>query len=213
MQSSIIKKLLMAISGIFLILFLTQHLFINLTSIIPDGGKTFNAISHFMGYNPIVQFILQPVLIFGVCLHFIMGVIIEIQNRNKQLKYTVSGIRSSWVSQNMFFTGLVVLSFLFLHLYDFFIPEIEYKYILNNLAAEDRYFEELVHKFEGELVRTLIYCVSFVFLGLHLVHGLSSAIQTMGLTKGYVDFFNNFSKFYAFIVVFGFVLIALIHFF
>ena len=117
MKSSIIKKFLMAVSGIFLILFLTQHLLINLTSIIPDGGKTFNSISHFMGYNPFVQFILQPVLMFGVCFHFIMGIFIEWGNRSNQINYTVSGIKSSWASRNMITTGLVILAFLFLHLY------------------------------------------------------------------------------------------------
>ena len=126
MKSSIIKKFLMAISGIFLILFLTQHLLINLTSLIPDNGKTFNAISHFMGYNPFVQFILQPILMFGVCFHFIMGFFIELSNRSNRINYAVGGIKSSWVSRNMIITGLVILAFLFLHLYDFFIPEIDY---------------------------------------------------------------------------------------
>ena len=68
-------------------LFLAQHLLINLTSIIPDNGKTFNAISHFMGYNPFVQFILQPILMFGVCFHFIMGLFIEWGNRKNQINY------------------------------------------------------------------------------------------------------------------------------
>ena len=56
----------MALSGIFLMVFLLQHLAINLTSLFPDDGNTFNKISHFMGYNPLVQFVLQPILIFGV---------------------------------------------------------------------------------------------------------------------------------------------------
>ena len=81
MYTSILKKLLMALSGIFLMVFLMQHLAINLTSLIPDEGNTFNKISHFMGYNPVVQFILQPILMFGVCFHFSMGLFLEYQNR------------------------------------------------------------------------------------------------------------------------------------
>ena len=78
----------MSLSGVFLIIFLTQHLFINLTSLIPDGGKVFNIISHFMGNNPIVQFVLQPVLILGVVVHFSMGIYLEIQNqRSRQISY------------------------------------------------------------------------------------------------------------------------------
>ena len=86
----------MALSGLFLIIFLAQHLTINLTSIIPDNGNTFNTISHFMGYNPIVQFILQPILIFGVCFHFVMGFILEYQNRQaRNEKYIYHKTRSS----------------------------------------------------------------------------------------------------------------------
>ena len=203
----------MAISGVFLILFLTQHLFINLTSIIPDNGKTFNAISHFMGYNPFVQFILQPILMFGVCFHFIMGVFIEWQNRKNQINYAVSGIKSSWISRNMITTGLVILAFLILHLLNFFIPEIEYKYIEVNPPDNHRYFEELVHKFHGNLAITLTYCISFIFLGLHLLHGLSSSFQTMGLTKKYIKLVDNISKIYSFVIVFGFIVVALVHYF
>ena len=81
LNSSIGRKLIMALSGAFLIIFLTQHLLINLTSLIPDNGKLFNIISHFMGNNPLVQFVLQPVLIAGVIIHFTMGMYLEILNQ------------------------------------------------------------------------------------------------------------------------------------
>ena len=71
LKSSIAKKVAMALSGIFLMVFLAQHFFINMTSVFsPD---TFNSISHFMGNNPLVQYVIQPILIFGVVFHFIMG--------------------------------------------------------------------------------------------------------------------------------------------
>ena len=144
MKSSILKKLLMALSGIFLMVFLIQHLAINLTSLIPDDGKTFNQISHFMGYNPLVQFILQPILIFGVCFHFTMGFILEYQNRKaRNQKYIYHKTKSSWISKNMIITGLVILGFLALHFYDFWIPEIEYKYIEMELSDSSKYFHEL----------------------------------------------------------------------
>ena len=78
-KSSIGKKLLMALSGIFLVVFLTQHFLINVTSVFSE--EIFNFLSHFMGNNPIVQFILQPILIFGVIFHFVMGFYLEIINR------------------------------------------------------------------------------------------------------------------------------------
>ena len=69
----------MALSGLFLVVFLTQHFLINITSVFSES--IFNMISHFMGTNPVVQFILQPILIFGVIFHFIMGFYLEIINR------------------------------------------------------------------------------------------------------------------------------------
>ncbi len=83
-SSSIARKVAMALSGLFLVFFLGQHFTINLTSVIdPD---TFNEWSHFMGTNILVQAVLQPILIFGVIFHFIMGFILEIRNRKAKGK-------------------------------------------------------------------------------------------------------------------------------
>ena len=101
----------MAISAIFLMIFLLQHFLINITSVFsPD---IFNMLSHFMGTNLLVQFALQPVLIFGVIFHFIMGFYLEIQNRSAT-KYEYhkekGGANSTWMSRNMIWSGLVILS-------------------------------------------------------------------------------------------------------
>ena len=128
-ESSISRKVAMALSGLFLILFLAQHFTINFNSVFSED--LFNKLSHFMGTNPLVQFILQPILILGVIFHFVMGFILEIKNRrSRKVNYSYqSGISSSWISRNMFFSGIVILSFLGLHFYDFWVPEIKYKYI------------------------------------------------------------------------------------
>ena len=78
--SSIIRKVSMALSGLFLVVFLTQNFTINLTSVFSEN--IFNEISHFMGNNFIVQFIFQPILIFGVVFHFVMGFILEYSNND-----------------------------------------------------------------------------------------------------------------------------------
>ena len=70
-KTSLAKKFAMALSGLFLVFFLLQHFTINLTSVFSE--QVFNELSHFMGNNPLVQFVLQPVLIFGVIFHFVMG--------------------------------------------------------------------------------------------------------------------------------------------
>ncbi len=213
-NSSIGRKLIMALSGVFLIVFLTQHLVINLTSLIPDNGKVFNFISHFMGNNPVVQFILQPILILGVMIHFIMGMYLEVLNRrSRQTSYVVYSGKSgaSWASRNMIISGLVILSFLIMHFYDFWVPEMVYKYVEFNPLDENRYFHELQEKFyKGGVVKLFLYCVSFVLLGLHLSHGFSSSLQSMGITRGPIKIAT---KFFAIIVPAGFIIIASFHYF
>ena len=213
MQSSIIKKFLMALSGIFLMIFLLQHLSINLTSLIPDNGKTFNKISHFMGYSPFVQYLLQPILIIGVCFHFLMGFVLEYQNRiARQKKYIYHKTNSSWISRNMIITGLVILAFLALHFYDFWIPEIQYKYINNELLSPSKYFHELQEKFYGNTARTSLYCLSFVLLGMHLNHGLSSSFQSLGMLNKKEKRLRFMAAIYSFFVSGGFIFIALFHY-
>ena len=115
LNSSIGRKYAMSLSALFLIFFLLQHFTINFTSVICP--HLFNSISHFMGTNFVVQYLLQPVLIFGVVFHFVMGFILEIKNRNaRPIKYAVNngGANSSWMSRNMIFSGLAILAFIVL---------------------------------------------------------------------------------------------------
>ena len=179
-KSSIGRKIAMALSGIFLIVFLTQHFLINITSVFSED--IFNILSHFMGNNPLVQFILQPILIAGVLFHFVMGFVLEWQNRKaRPVTYAMyKGSKNSmFVSRNMIISGLVILSFLVLHFYDFWVPEMDYKYIKSLPEDPNRYYEELIEKFENP-VRVGLYCLAFIFLALHLVHGLSSSTQSLG---------------------------------
>ena len=212
-DSSIGRKVLMALSGLFLVVFLTQHFLINITSVFSEN--IFNMISHFMGTNPIVQFILQPILIFGVIFHFIMGFYLEIINRKsrgKNYSRYVGKDNSSWISRNMIISGGVVLSFLFLHFYDFWVPEMNYKYIEFLPNDPDRYYEELIHKFENP-VRVGLYCLSFIFLALHLVHGLSSSTQSLGTNNKYARTIEKISYAFGIGIPLGFCFIALYHFF
>jgi succinate dehydrogenase / fumarate reductase cytochrome b subunit len=213
LKSSIAKKVAMALSGLFLILFLAQHFFINSTSVFsPD---TFNTISHFMGNNPVVQFIIQPILIVGVIFHFIMGIVLEYQNNKaRPINYVKNNgaANSSWASRNMIITGLVVLAFMGLHFYDFWVPEMVYKYVEVNPLDETRYFAELTHKFESP-VRTGIYSVSFVLLSLHLWHGFNSSFQSVGFNNKYSRSLHTLGYAFAILVPVGFIFIALFHHF
>ena len=210
-QASIIKKIAMAVSGLFLIIFLFQHFIINITSVFSES--IFNQFSHFMGSNFVVQFIAQPILIFGVIFHFVMGFVLDFQNRSsrkiKYVKYKGSS-NASWMSRNMIISGAVVLSFLILHFYDFWIPEMKYKYV--DILAENpfRYYDELVHKF-NDPVKVILYCISFFFLALHLLHGFSSSFKSLGTDSKYFNSINMITKIYAIGIPFGFCLIAIYH--
>jgi succinate dehydrogenase / fumarate reductase cytochrome b subunit len=209
--SSIGKKVAMALSGLFLVLFLTQHFSINLLSIFSESS--FNEVSHFMGNNPIVQFILQPILILGVLFHFSMGFILELQNSgSRSVKYSSykGSANASWMSRNMIYSGIVILSFLGLHFYDFWVPEMNYKYIEVLPLNPDRYFEELVHKFESP-VRVGIYVLSFVFLALHLLHGFASSFQSVGVNNKYSKTIKYFTIAFSVVIPSGFIFIALFH--
>ena len=170
-SSSIGRKILMALSGLFLVVFLTQHFLINVTSVFSED--IFNKLSHFMGTNPLVQFVLQPILIFGVIFHFVMGFYLEILNaKSRKNNY------SKFVE---------------------FLPE-----------DPNRYFEELVHKFESPL-KTAIYSFSFIFLALHLLHGFSSSFKTVGVDSKYYNLIQKGTFLFSVIIPAGFVFIAIFH--
>ncbi|MFT5780036.1 MAG: succinate dehydrogenase / fumarate reductase cytochrome b subunit [Crocinitomicaceae bacterium] len=218
-NSSIARKVSMALSAFFLMFFLLQHLTINMTSVF--GGDTFNDLSHFMGTNFLVQYILQPVLLAGVIFHFVMGFVLEIKNRGardvRYVKYK-GAASATWMSRNMIWTGLVILAFMGLHFYDFWFPEIKTKFIDGDwsgvVAGEEgyRYLGELKHKFVNP-VRVAIYCVSFVLLSLHLMHGFNSAFQSMGANNKYTKGLKKFGIAFSIVVPLGFIFIALFHHF
>tara|TARA_B100000780_G_scaffold277746_1_gene249200 strand:- start:505 stop:1164 length:660 start_codon:yes stop_codon:yes gene_type:complete len=210
-KSSLARKYAMALSGLFLVVFLMQHFIINLTSVF--SKDVFNEISHFMGNNPLVQFVLQPVLIFGVIFHFIMGIILDLMNRSaRDQNYAQNNgsANSSWMSRNMIWSGITILSFLVLHFIDFWFPEMNYKYIESLPADPNRYFDEMVHKFQN-IVRVGAYVASFFFLMLHLLHGFSSSFQSVGLNNKYTKSFKTFTFAFSVVIPFGFIFIALFH--
>ncbi|MBP0902683.1 succinate dehydrogenase cytochrome b subunit [Mariniflexile gromovii] len=216
-KSSIGRKVAMALSAFFLMFFLLQHFAINLLSVF--SGDLFNEVSHFMGTNWLIQFVMQPILIFGVVFHFVMGFILEI--RNKQAR-TISYVKnngsanSTWMSRNMIYSGIAILAFIILHFIDFWFPEINAKYIKGDwtggheLVDGYRYFHELQVKFENP-IRVAAYVLAFVFLALHLLHGFTSAFQSMGASTIRKKRLQTIGRIYSIAIPLGFIFIALFH--
>ena len=170
---------------------------------------------NFMGTNPIVQVALQPVLMFGILFHFIMGFILEYQNnRARSVKYAINkgGENSSWVSRNMLWSGLFILAFMGVHFADFWIPELVYKYVDVNPEDPNRYYHEL-HEFFQNPVKVALYCISFVFLALHLRHGFQSSLQSIGArSPKFTPMIKKLGLVYSIMVPVGFIFIALFHY-
>ena len=96
--------------------------------------------------------------------HFVMGMVLEMKNNKaRPVKYAVSGAaaNSTWMSRNMGISGLVILAFLGLHMYDFWVHEMNYKYVEALAPNPDRFWEELRHSFANPL-RVAFYCISFI---------------------------------------------------
>ncbi len=175
LKSSVAKKMALAIAGLFLVLFLFVHLAINLTLIYP-GKEAFDSAVEFMATNPFIQ-VMQPVLFLVFAFHIYMGIYLELTNQTKRsVKYIKNnpGAASTWASRNMIWTGLMILGFLLLHLYNYFLP-------FKTQDVADHY--QLVISLFKNPVYTLIYVLAFISLGLHLSHGFQSAFQTLGTPR------------------------------
>ncbi len=222
LKSTVGRKVAMALSAFFLMIFLVMHVSINFTSVF--SADLFNQLSHFMGTNPLIQGVMQPILIIGVVFHFVMGFVLEAKNKaSRGVRYVKNNAvaNSSWMSRNMLLSGVVILAFLGLHFYDFWVHEMTVKYVEgdmsglidpNNVESGFRYYEELREKFISP-VRVGIYTVSFVLLALHLLHGFGSAFQSMGANNKYTKALKGFGKVYAIGIPLLFVFIALFHHF
>lgn len=212
LQSSVARKVAMALSGLFLVSFLLLHFIINFISVFSED--VFNTASHFMGTNWIIQFLMQPILVLGVIFHFVLGFVLEFRNRQaRPIGYASfnGSANSSWMSRNMIYSGLVILAFLGLHFYDFWFPEMVHKYVESHPSDPFRYYGEMVAKFESP-VRTGLYVLSFILLSLHLYHGFSSSFQSVGFSNKYAKGLRGFTVAYAIIIPLGFIFIALFHY-
>jgi succinate dehydrogenase/fumarate reductase cytochrome b subunit (b558 family) len=121
-------------------------------------------------YDTVVTRALQLIHFFAVIFHFVMGFVLELKNRSaRPVKYAMNNgsANSTWMSRNMIISGLVVLAFLGLHMYDFWWHEINFKYVEANTPDNERFWHELHAKF-ADAWRVIFYIIAFVLLGLHL---------------------------------------------
>jgi succinate dehydrogenase / fumarate reductase cytochrome b subunit len=180
--SSVGKKWVMSLTGIFLILFLIVHVALNACIWAMDGGVMFNQGAHFMGSN-IVPRILEIGLFVGFILHIVQGIMLEFQNRSSRKKgYAVpmGNKGSKWYSRSMGFLGTIILLFLVMHLKDFWVPNRSNQGWL--LGEEIDLYQKMLEVFSNGWV-VLIYVLGCISLAWHLLHGFQSAFRTLGVSN------------------------------
>lgn len=213
LSSSIGKKLIMSLSGLFLVVFVLVHLILNSFLLFDSTGELFNAGAHFMAL-PIIKFGLQPVLAGGFIIHIIYAIILTLQNmKARPQKYAVQNLSysSTWSSRNMFVLGGLVLVFIAIHLMHFFVPiQIE-----GNVHDDAQLVKDIFTNGTMGLVYTGLYILGAILLGLHLAHGFWSAFQSIGFSnKIWISRLEKVAYFYAIFVAAGFTIIPLyLHFF
>lgn len=212
LNSSIGKKLMMAVTGSFLLIFLIVHLIGNITLFF--GPTAFNGyVSTLDVIKPLIR-VIEVVLLAAFVLHIYNGFKLWLENKKaKGIKYQVNGSaeNSDVFSRTMFLTGSIVFIFLVTHLGTFF-----WRFNVHDpmgLANVHQYFDIVVYFF-GIWWYVVLYIVAMVLLGFHLNHGFQSAFQTFGWNhKKYFSFIQKLGTVYAVIMAAGFASMPLYFFF
>ena len=207
-KSSIGKKLLMSISGLFLILFLTLHMCLNLTYVFDSDNTVFKGVCEFMSLGIIN--VMVPVLAAGFLVHIIMAVVLTLGNRKArgEQRYEISNKAKtdSWSARNMLVLGLAVVIGIALHLTDFW-SKMQLQNWLGGVEG-DPY--DLMRLTFGRWWVTLLYLVWFVALWFHLTHGFWSALQTVGWNNNiWMKRWKVICGAYVTIIMLGFAVVAI----
>jgi len=179
-SSSIGKKILMALTGLFLISFLIVHCGINAMIFYNDGGATFTHWAHFMGTNPIIR-TLEIILILGFLIHIIDAYILWRQNKNARpiaYQYVKHSEKVTWHSRSMTLLGTLILLFLVIHTSTFWIPNRTNQFLK---GEELPLYAMMLKKFQNPFL-VLIYIAGCISLFWHLLHGFKSAFQSLGIS-------------------------------
>ena len=215
--SSIGRKLIMSLTGIFLILFLTVHLIGNLQLLAGDGGEKFNLYAAFMGHNPLIQFISIGNFFF-IFLHAVLGIMLYLQNKaasgGGSSRYAVNSTKTTtYSSRNMAWFGTVILLFILIHLYQYWL-KMKLDWNVETIAysgvdVKDLY--SLVAVTFSDLKFVIFYVAAMIVIGLHLSHGFQSAFQTLGLNhKKYTPIIKGLGTAYSILIPLGFAIIPIV---
>ena len=212
-SSSLGRKVVMGLTGLFLCSFLIVHLAGNLALFKPvsEAAEAFNRYTLFMTTNPLIR--ISEILLFaGLVAHIADAIMLTNANKKaRPVKYAMDKKKSSWYSRNMGMTGSLILIFIILHLNSYFV---KYKFggveevVYDGDKMGDMY-SVVVSSF-GDIGYSLIYIVCIIVLGLHLNHGFQSAFQSMGLNHPkYTPLIQGVGEFIAIVIPLLFAIIPI----
>ena len=217
LTSSIGRKLVMALTGLFLCSFLIVHLVGNFQLLAGDEGVKFNLYARFMTTFPVIK-VISYGLYTGFLLHIIQGFLLIAKNKKARgannYAYSKPDANSSWASRSMGLLGTIILLFLVGHMAQFWgkmhfgeMPMVP----IEGEEYKDLY-KVVVSAFE-QIWIVALYVIAMLALGFHLWHGFQSAFQTLGLNhKKYSPFIKLFGYGFAVIIPIGYAAIPLIMF-
>ena len=205
LKSSLGRKLIMSITGLFLVIFLVGHMLGNMLLFVEDGGQAFNEYARFMTSTPVIQ-VLSIITYASIIIHTVYSIIITRKNRAaRQVQYAVNkaSVNSLWSSRNMGILGTIVLIFLVVHFRSFWyemrfgnIPVVNY-----DGAGEFKDLYSIVAEAFTHWWYVLLYVLAMIGLAFHLSHGFKSAFQTLGLThKKYTPLIEGVGLWFSIIV-------------
>lgn len=177
-QSSIGRKFIMGLTGLFLITFLVVHVSVNACIFFNDGGETFNTVAEFFAKNIIIR-TMEIVLFLGLILHIVQSYLLTRQNQKaRPIQYVAfnGNANSKWYSRSMGLLGTILLMFLIIHLRHFWVIS---RFTDEITSGEETLFGEMKEVF-SQLWVVILYSAAMVSLSYHLMHGFQSAFQTMG---------------------------------
>lgn len=217
--SSIGQKVIMALTGLFLITFLAVHLAGNLMLLSDDGGQAFNEYAYFMTHNPVIK-TLSYGLYFFILLHSIQGIILWRRNKSARgnTNYAVkvdrvAGDNGKLSSVYMGALGTVILLFILIHMYQFWLQmKLGNVDMITYEAGADpvKDLHTLVMSTYQNVGFVAFYVISMGFIAFHLWHGFQSAFQTLGLNHPkWTPLIKAVGKVYSVLVPLGFAIIPL----
>ncbi|MFZ2287499.1 MAG: succinate dehydrogenase cytochrome b subunit [Bacteroidales bacterium] len=203
--SAVSKKFVMALAGLFLLLFLPVHLGINLM-LLKSDPEPFNKAAHSMATFPLVK-VVEIFLILSILVHITYGLWLQIQNwLSRPVRYAVRNkSETSAFSRFMIWTGGAVLVFLVIHFFNFYFIR------LGIVNGEPENFYAVAHQLFVIPGYVILYWVCFLLLGFHLYHALQSAFQTLGLANEFwTPVIKAISLIYSIVLPAGFFVIPLV---